>query len=267
MPHDGSPQAAPRRRRIGGHAGAMGALGNLARARQHRRRTVRPRAARVARRSVHPVMSARELVLSYERGRWHARGDGVDLVHRELRGLEALIEAHARERRRARRGPARFRHDRAAALAASVSRPLLQLHAARAAASQSAHDDEPPLAQRHVRHRGLVVGLDRPRDFRRESRIARRRSTSSAGWRGRARGSGRISPASSLGASCSRRPAPATASWHPLGILGRDVSRVHGAVRDGRDVSCASTCAGSSRVSRCCSSSPGPPGSSATSCT
>ena len=39
-------------------------------------------------------MSSRELVLSYERGRWYARGDGVDLVHAELRGLEALIEAH-----------------------------------------------------------------------------------------------------------------------------------------------------------------------------
>jgi len=39
-------------------------------------------------------MSACELVLSYEAGRWHARGNGVDLVHRELRGLEALIEAH-----------------------------------------------------------------------------------------------------------------------------------------------------------------------------
>ena len=38
-------------------------------------------------------MSRCELVLSYERGRWHARGDGMDLVHRDLRGLEALIEA------------------------------------------------------------------------------------------------------------------------------------------------------------------------------
>ena len=37
-------------------------------------------------------MSARELVLSYDSSRWRARGDGVDLVHRELRGLEALIE-------------------------------------------------------------------------------------------------------------------------------------------------------------------------------
>jgi hypothetical protein len=38
-------------------------------------------------------MSARELVLSYEGRRWHARGDGVDLKHYELRGLEALIGA------------------------------------------------------------------------------------------------------------------------------------------------------------------------------
>jgi hypothetical protein len=36
-------------------------------------------------------MSVRELVLSYERNRWHARGGGIDLEHRELRGLEALI--------------------------------------------------------------------------------------------------------------------------------------------------------------------------------
>jgi hypothetical protein len=39
-------------------------------------------------------MSACALVLSYEAGRWHARGGGADLVHRELRGLEALIEAY-----------------------------------------------------------------------------------------------------------------------------------------------------------------------------
>ena len=38
-------------------------------------------------------MNVRELVLSYESGRWHARGDGIDLAHGELRGLEALIEA------------------------------------------------------------------------------------------------------------------------------------------------------------------------------
>jgi Family of unknown function (DUF5395) len=38
-------------------------------------------------------MSAREVVLSYEGGRWRARGAGLDLVHGELRGLEALIEA------------------------------------------------------------------------------------------------------------------------------------------------------------------------------
>jgi hypothetical protein len=38
-------------------------------------------------------MSVRELVLSFERGRWRARGDGIDVEHRELRGLEDLIEA------------------------------------------------------------------------------------------------------------------------------------------------------------------------------
>ena len=39
-------------------------------------------------------MSVCELVLSYERGRWHARGAGVDLEHGELRGLEGLIGEH-----------------------------------------------------------------------------------------------------------------------------------------------------------------------------
>lgn len=38
-------------------------------------------------------MNARELTLKFERDCWHACGDGVDVVHRELRGLEALIEA------------------------------------------------------------------------------------------------------------------------------------------------------------------------------
>jgi hypothetical protein len=38
-------------------------------------------------------MSARELVLSFERDHWRACGDGVDVVHRRLRGLETLIEA------------------------------------------------------------------------------------------------------------------------------------------------------------------------------
>ena len=37
-------------------------------------------------------MSARSLVLSFERGCWYARGEGVDVAHRELRGLEALLE-------------------------------------------------------------------------------------------------------------------------------------------------------------------------------
>jgi len=38
-------------------------------------------------------VSARELVLSFERDRWRASGEGVDVAHRELRGLETLIEA------------------------------------------------------------------------------------------------------------------------------------------------------------------------------
>ena len=38
-------------------------------------------------------MRRRELVLSFERDRWRAAGAGVDVVHRELRGLEALLEA------------------------------------------------------------------------------------------------------------------------------------------------------------------------------
>ena len=38
-------------------------------------------------------MSARELVLSFQRDRWRACGDGVDVEHRELRGVEALLEA------------------------------------------------------------------------------------------------------------------------------------------------------------------------------
>jgi hypothetical protein len=32
------------------------------------------------------------LVLSFERDVWRARGGDVDVAHRELRGLEALIE-------------------------------------------------------------------------------------------------------------------------------------------------------------------------------
>jgi hypothetical protein len=38
-------------------------------------------------------MNARELVLSFEGNRWRARGEGVDLAHRQLRGLETLIDA------------------------------------------------------------------------------------------------------------------------------------------------------------------------------
>src|SRR5829696_4913881 len=71
----------------------MGAVGNVARARQHCRRPVGAGAARLARRAIHFAMSARELVLSYDESRWRARGDGVDVAHSELRGLEALIGA------------------------------------------------------------------------------------------------------------------------------------------------------------------------------
>ena len=39
-------------------------------------------------------MSARELVLTYEHGRWHARGADVELDHADLCGVEALIEKH-----------------------------------------------------------------------------------------------------------------------------------------------------------------------------
>ena len=38
-------------------------------------------------------MSGVTLVLSFERDRWHALGDGVDVAHADLRGLETLIEA------------------------------------------------------------------------------------------------------------------------------------------------------------------------------
>jgi len=38
-------------------------------------------------------MSGRELVLSFERDRWRAAGEGVDVVHGDLRGLETLLEA------------------------------------------------------------------------------------------------------------------------------------------------------------------------------
>ena len=32
------------------------------------------------------------LVLSYDRDGWHAAGEGVDVAHSELRGLETLLE-------------------------------------------------------------------------------------------------------------------------------------------------------------------------------
>lgn len=37
-------------------------------------------------------MRSPELVLTYEHGRWHARGAGIEVAHAELRELEALIE-------------------------------------------------------------------------------------------------------------------------------------------------------------------------------
>ena len=42
-------------------------------------------------------MSIRELALRYEQGRWRARGPGLDLEHRELRDLDALIAAACAE--------------------------------------------------------------------------------------------------------------------------------------------------------------------------
>lgn len=38
-------------------------------------------------------MTVHELVLTYERDAWRARGAGIDVVHAELRGLEALVAA------------------------------------------------------------------------------------------------------------------------------------------------------------------------------
>jgi hypothetical protein len=37
-------------------------------------------------------VSAPEIVLTYEEGRWRARGSGFDLVHEDLSALDALIE-------------------------------------------------------------------------------------------------------------------------------------------------------------------------------
>jgi hypothetical protein len=38
-------------------------------------------------------VTARELVLTYERHTWRARGAGIDLVHADLRALDALVAA------------------------------------------------------------------------------------------------------------------------------------------------------------------------------
>jgi hypothetical protein len=39
-----------------------------------------------------------EISLTYESGRWRARGHGFDVEHEELRSLEALVEARLAER-------------------------------------------------------------------------------------------------------------------------------------------------------------------------
>jgi hypothetical protein len=39
-----------------------------------------------------------EISLSYESGRWRARGLGLDVAHEELRSLEAFVEARLGER-------------------------------------------------------------------------------------------------------------------------------------------------------------------------
>lgn len=38
-------------------------------------------------------MSALELVLTHEQDRWRARGEGIDVAHATLAGLDALIAA------------------------------------------------------------------------------------------------------------------------------------------------------------------------------
>ncbi|HVY66231.1 MAG TPA: DUF5395 family protein [Gammaproteobacteria bacterium] len=38
-------------------------------------------------------MTAVEVELTYEHGRWRARGAGLDIVHAELRGIESQLEA------------------------------------------------------------------------------------------------------------------------------------------------------------------------------
>lgn len=38
-------------------------------------------------------MNRREVVLSYERNLWRATAPGLEIVHAELRGIEALLEA------------------------------------------------------------------------------------------------------------------------------------------------------------------------------
>jgi Family of unknown function (DUF5395) len=53
-------------------------------------------------------VSSAELVLSYERSGWRAQGPSLDLIHRDLRGLEALIEARLALARTPRRVHLRF---------------------------------------------------------------------------------------------------------------------------------------------------------------
>ena len=38
-------------------------------------------------------MTTREVVITYEGGAWHARGDGIDVAHADLRELDALVTA------------------------------------------------------------------------------------------------------------------------------------------------------------------------------
>src|SRR5262249_834650 len=93
----GATDQRPRRGSRGGARG-LGALGNGARALDHRGGRRRARGARLARRSFHLGVSSAELVLTYERDRWRATGLGLDVAHAELRGLEWLLTTLLAER-------------------------------------------------------------------------------------------------------------------------------------------------------------------------
>lgn len=47
------------------------------------------------------MSAAPEIVLTYEEGRWRARGPSFDLVHEDLCALDALIEAAVADPREA----------------------------------------------------------------------------------------------------------------------------------------------------------------------